>query len=131
MGVIGGSFYGTGAQREVFPTPAPTPTAGAQPTAAPGTSVVDLTAKNVAFDKSTITVAAGQPVQIKFDNQDAGVLHNFSVYTNKSASQKIFQGDITTGPEQTTYEFTAPIPGTYFFRCDVHPDQMYGTFTVQ
>jgi plastocyanin len=132
IGVIGGSFYGSGAKHEVFPTPAPQPTSsGPQPTAQPGTSVVHIAAKNVKFDQSTITVATGQPVQIVFDNQDPGVLHNVSVYTNKSASQAIFQGEITTGVVEKTYEFKAPIPGTYYFRCDVHPDQMNGTFIVK
>jgi plastocyanin len=36
-----------------------------------------------------------------------------------------------TGPTTTTYTFTAPsTPGSYFFRCDVHPTQMTGTFVV-
>jgi len=31
----------------------------------------------------------------------------------------------------TTYTFTAPsTPGTYFFRCDVHPETMTGQFIV-
>jgi hypothetical protein len=31
-----------------------------------------------------------------------------------------------------TEKFTAPsTPGTYYFHCDVHPDQMNGTFIVQ
>lgn len=37
-----------------------------------------------------------------------------------------------TGPATTTYTFTAPsTPGTYFFRCDVHPTVMTGQFIVQ
>jgi plastocyanin len=44
----------------------------------------------------------------------------------------IFVGQIITGPSATIdYKFTAPItPGTYFFRCDVHPS-MNGSFIVQ
>jgi plastocyanin len=31
-----------------------------------------------------------------------------------------------------TYEFDAPEePGAYFFRCDVHPTAMTGTFRVE
>ncbi|HTY81255.1 MAG TPA: cupredoxin domain-containing protein [Dehalococcoidales bacterium] len=107
-------------------SPAPTTTTTA------ATVSIDLVAKNIAFDKSTITVPAGAKVTVNFDNQDAGVPHNFSVYTNSSASTPIFQGQIITGPLKTTYQFTAPSqPGTYFFRCDVHPTQMTGSFIVQ
>lgn len=103
-------------------------------TAAAGgkTATVDLTAENIKFDKSTITVPAGAAVTVNFNNKDSGVPHNFAVYTDSSASQNIFKGDTVTGPATTTYTFTAPsTPGTYFFRCDVHPQQMTGDFVVQ
>jgi plastocyanin len=98
-----------------------------------GNSVtIDLTAKNVAFNMNTITVPAGAEVTVNFDNQDSGIPHNFAVYTDSSASTSIFVGQVITGPKQTTYTFTAPsAPGNYFFRCDVHPVQMTGTFVVQ
>jgi len=103
-------------------------------TAAAGnqTATVDLTAENIKFDKSTITVPAGATVTVNFNNKDSGVPHNFAVYADSSASQNIFKGDTVTGPATTTYTFTAPAtPGTYFFRCDVHPQQMTGDFVVQ
>ncbi|WP_238320354.1 cupredoxin domain-containing protein [Methanoculleus bourgensis] len=103
-------------------------------TAAAGgkTATVDLTAENIAFDTDTITVPAGAEVTVNFNNKDSGVPHNFAVYTDSSASQSIFKGDTVTGPATTTYTFTAPSePGTYFFRCDVHPQQMTGDFVVQ
>jgi plastocyanin len=96
------------------------------------TITIDLVAKNVAFDKSTITVPAGADVTVNFDNEDAGIPHNFSVYTDSSAKTAIFVGEIISGPKTITYHFTAPTqPGTYFFRCDVHPTIMTGTFIVQ
>lgn len=96
-------------------------------------TTVDLTAENIKFDKSTITVPAGAQVTVNFTNKDNGIPHNFAVYTDSSASQNIFKGEIVTGPATTTYTFTAPAtPGTYFFRCDVHPQQMTGgDFVVQ
>jgi plastocyanin len=96
-----------------------------------GAVTVDLIAKNIAFDTSTITVPACSAVTVNFDNQDAGIPHNFAVYTNSGATTTIFQGAIITGPKTTTYTFTAPCtPGDYYFRCDVHPSIMYGTFKV-
>jgi plastocyanin len=104
------------------------------PTPAPsGNNVtINLVAKNMAFDKSTITVPAGAEVTINFDNQDSGIPHNFAVYTNASATSPIVVGQIITGPKTINYTFTAPTtPGTFFFRCDVHPRTMTGIFVVQ
>jgi plastocyanin len=110
-------------------TATPTPTATLTPTTTPINITIDLVAKNLAFDKSTITVPAGANVTINFDNQD-GVSHNFALYTDSSADTLIFRGQLTTSP--TTYNFTAPsTPGNYFFRCDVHPTMMTGTFVVE
>ena len=95
------------------------------------TVTIGLMAKNISFNVSSITVPAGSNVVINFDNQDDGISHNFAVYTNSSATSTIFRGPIIVGPNMTTYTFTAPsTPGTYFFRCDVHPTQMYGQFIV-
>jgi len=95
-------------------------------------SAITLTAQNMKFDKSTITVPAGSAVTITFTNNDSGVPHNFALYTDASAATAIFRGTIVNGPGTTKYTFTAPsTPGTYFFRCDVHPTQMTGQFIVQ
>ncbi|MFY9195217.1 MAG: cupredoxin domain-containing protein [Methanoculleus sp.] len=109
-----------------------TPAATTTTVAAGGTATVDLSAKNIAFNKSTITVPAGADVTVDFDNEDDGIPHNFAVYTDSSATDTIFSGETITGPDTTTYTFTAPSdPGTYYFRCDVHPEQMNGDFVVQ
>ena len=91
-----------------------------------------VAADNLAFDTSTITVPAEANVTITFENRDDGIPHNIAVYTNASAVEEIFVGETVTGPGRTTYTFTAPEePGTYFFRCDVHPQQMTGDFIVE
>ena len=51
-----------------------------------------LTARNLAFDKTTLTVPAGATVALTFINDDAGVQHNFALYTDSSATTPIFQG---------------------------------------
>jgi plastocyanin len=66
-----------------------------------------------------------------FINKDADVPHNFALYTDTTSSKMIFSGEIFKGVKTMTYTFTAPsIPGNYFFRCDVHPTVMFGTFVV-
>ncbi len=93
---------------------------------------INLTAKNSAFNTSTITVPAGSNVTISFDNLDTGVEHNFALYETAEATKKIYDGDEIVGPAEITYNFIAPDkPGTYFFRCDDHPEKMTGQFVVQ
>jgi plastocyanin len=104
----------------------PTTTPSGQPV------TIDLIAQSMAFDKATITVPAGAAVTINFNNKDSGVPHNFALYTNSSATTSIFEGAVITGPKTITYTFKAPsTPGSYFFRCDIHPTFMTGTFIVQ
>ena len=115
------------------PTTAPTTGAAGQTTATGGggAAVVDLVAQDVKFDKSTVTVPRGSSVTVNFQNKDSGVPHNVAFYTDSSASTPIYKGQIVNGPGTVTYTFIAPAqPGTYFFRCDVHPTTMTGQFIV-
>lgn len=97
-----------------------------------GPAIVTLVAQNLKFDRDSITATAGLEVTLTLDNRDAGVLHNVAVYTNRGATQKIAAGELLTGPAKETINFTAPgSAGTYFFRCDVHPDTMSGAFVVR
>lgn len=139
--VMTGNFYVVSKDNLLYPMPGSA--SQMQPEAAPSqnmtavrsgsqSAAVDLAAENIAFDKGTITVPAGAKVAINFNNKDSGVPHNFAVYTDSSANTAIFKGNIITGPARTTYTFTAPDkPGTYFFRCDLHPVQMTGQFVVE
>jgi plastocyanin len=128
-GVIFGSMNGVDSDLEEFPTAVANGGGGPPPTpSAPGETVIQLRAANLAFDKTSLSATANQPVNVQFENADAGVLHNFALYVNASASQKIFGGELTTGVTTVNYKFTAPAAGSYFFRCDVHPDTMKGSF---
>ncbi|WP_164913766.1 outer membrane protein assembly factor BamB family protein [Methanoculleus taiwanensis] len=106
-----------------------TPTETAAPEQ-PETATVDLVAENIAFDMNTITVPAGANVTVNFTNLDTAP-HNLAVYTTSAADDPLFVGEIIN-QGNITYTFTAPEePGTYFFRCDVHPVAMTGDFIVQ
>lgn len=93
-----------------------------------GQEVLSITARDIAFDKQEIELHANQPAVIEFDNDEVQP-HNVAIYTAEDATQVIFQGDVIVGPLKTEYRFTAPGPGTYFFRCDIHPN-MKGTVKV-
>lgn len=133
VGVIGGSYRGADADAEVFPTAAATAPPRAQ-TPSPGgggATVLEIAAKDLLFDKRTLTAPANTAITIRFDNKDAGVQHNVAIYRDRTARTKIFVGELFPGPAVREYKFTTPGPGSYFFRCDVHPDTMTGTFTVR
>src|SRR5205085_9769264 len=105
---------------------------GAASVAAPSPSprAVQVVAKGFAFTPTTLRAPAGRGFIITFANQDAGVPHNLSIYRDQSASDSLFKGAIVTGPKAVTYRMGSLAAGTYFFRCDVHPAQMKGTFVV-
>jgi cytochrome c oxidase subunit II len=121
--VVSGADFDTWVQQQSSTTTTPVPGVHVMP---------DLTAQNLAFDQTTMTVPAGAEVMLTFNNKDIGIPHNFALYTDETATKSIFVGQIITGPKTITYTFTAPsTKGTYFFRCDVHPTTMKGTFIVQ
>lgn len=89
-----------------------------------------LEAQNNAFNVSSLTVPAGALVQLHFENMDTGIQHNFALYTNSDHTGQLYLGSIITGVNSITYSFVAPsTPGTYYFRCEIHPT-MTGTLIV-
>jgi len=115
--------------------PTPVPEATATPAAPSGEAqVVEISAvPSMKFDKNELRVKAGGKVTVRFTNDDAGVPHNWALYTDDSASEAIVGAneDICTGPCEVEITFDTPPPGEYFFRCDVHPTTMTGTFIVE
>jgi len=116
-----------------MPSTAPSSAAGGGGAAgcAPDGTTLKISAKNVAFDSNCLAAPANTPFHIVFSNQDPGIPHNVSIYAESSASKALFKGDLVTGIKTVTYKVKALAPGTYFFRCDVHPTQMTGTFVVK
>jgi plastocyanin len=78
------------------------------------------------FVQDTVRAPAGSPFEIRFENTDEGTPHNVAIYTDESAAEGFFSGDLVDGPATVTYDVPALDEGVYFFRCDVHP-QMNGT----
>jgi plastocyanin len=95
-----------------------------------GGGTTTVTAQNISFDTSEITLPAGSKSTLTFDNQDAGTQHNIAVYQSADdLTEALFRGDLLTGPAQTDYEIPPLDKGEYYFQCDVHPT-MNGTVTV-
>lgn len=93
---------------------------------------VDITAQDTSFDKQEIDAPAGAHVTVHMTNKD-NVIHNIAFYKDSAGNEAIAVGDLFKGPNATKdLSFDAPKqPGTYYFHCDVHPDQMHGAFKVQ
>jgi plastocyanin len=89
-----------------------------------------IAANALQFDVTELRFPAEQEVSLVFENQEE-VPHNVSLYTDESASEAIFVGEIQPGEGEITYEFTAPAAGEYYFHCDVHPQQMFGTVIIE
>ena len=80
-----------------------------------------VVAMGLAFDTTSIALAADTATIVTLDNQDAGIPHNIAVYPDASLGDPIFRGELVTGPVEEEYALP-PLPaGTYYFHCDVHP----------
>ena len=97
----------------------------------PSGPIVDgptVVAKDSKFAPSTIELKADQNQPLHLDNQDA-LPHNVAIYGDAGFSQKISVGEVVT---QKKADLVVPAlkAGTYFFRCDIHPD-MKGEVVVK
>jgi plastocyanin len=93
----------------------------------------EITASNLSYDKKEITAKAGGKIRIRLTNKDSGVEHNIAFYKTSAATEPVSTGSVGIrfqGPGTGDTAFDVPTAGKYFFRCDVHPQTMTGTFTV-
>lgn len=117
-------------------SPGPTASAPAASASVPpapdatAADVVRIAADNIAFDQAELSVPADRPFSVVFENREP-VPHNVAIYTDASAAQALFVGEIFAGPGERTYAVPALAAGTYFYRCDVHPTQMKGTLVAR
>jgi plastocyanin len=103
-----------------------------QPTAtscAPDGTALSITAFDSKFDKDCLAAPADQAFTIDFNNLDRGIPHNVAIYEDETAQKTLFQGELIDGPSKATYSVPALPGGTFFFRCDPHPN-MTGTFVA-
>ena len=94
------------------------------------TDVAQISAAGVKFEQTDVTVPAGAPFQIQFENKDAGTPHNVAIHQGDPTGPELFKGEIFPGVAKKTYDVPALPAGNYAFVCSVHPN-MTGTLTVQ
>lgn len=108
--------------------PPPPPTNTPVPPPPPTGVTVLIKALTTAFSPNSAAVPAGAVVTLTFDNQDAGVMHDFVLYG--SGGGVVTSTNVATGPNAQTVTF-ALTPGQYAFKCSVHPREMTGSITAQ
>jgi plastocyanin len=79
-----------------------------------------IVAKDLKFQQTSVEVKADQNFTLHFDNQESAP-HNLAIYGDSGFSQKISVGEIVTA-KKADQVVPALKAGTYFFRCDVHPE---------
>jgi plastocyanin len=103
---------------------------GGTPVGPPQTEVTIRGLRGNVFDTDQLVVVANQDVTVHFDNQDAGIPHNFHLYRSPQAQESIAAGEVCMGP--CSYDVTFNVPeGDYFYRCDIHPTTMTGTLLAR
>ena len=85
-----------------------------------------VTAKDLKFSPTEVSVPAGEPFQLVLDNQESAP-HNIKI--SDSTGAEAFKGEIVSN-QKVTYQVPALAAGAYPFICEVHPD-MKGTITAE
>jgi hypothetical protein len=117
-----------------IPSPSPSGTLPCYPAGGVDLSIqAPAGAAGTGFSTSCLAEKPDTPFSVALDNGDTAP-HNFAIYTDQSAN-KLLGGapsatDIVAPGASTTYQVDGLPTGTYFFRCDVHPTTMTGTFVV-
>ncbi len=101
------------------------------PSGQPAGPPLQVVAKDIAFQPTTLTAPADTPFQIELDNQDASIPHNVAVHEGSPTGPEVFAGEVFPGPAKKVYDVPPLAAGTYGFICTVHPATMTGTLTVQ
>ena len=115
-------------QAKAAATPAPPPSGGHRRAAATTLSV--SASHNLAFDQSTLTAPADQPLTIEFANLDPVNPHNVAIKGANPDGTDWIGLPIAKAGQNAVYKAPALKAGDYTFYCSVHAN-MTGTLTVQ
>jgi plastocyanin/heme-degrading monooxygenase HmoA len=129
--IVGGFMVGAGLN--VFASDHAAATSGPVATAEPeAPNTASLIATDNKFSKGQIEGAtAGTEFTVNFKNNGKAP-HNLAFLTAKGGASLApgASGAVINGGQSEALKFTVPNAGTYYFQCDLHPDQMSGQFVV-
>jgi plastocyanin len=87
-------------------------------------------AAGTGFDTQCLAVDGGKSATVTFENQDAGVAHNWDLFQDSGYTKSIAATQLVPGPSKETAKLPSLKPGTYYFHCDAHPTTMTGQLFV-
>lgn len=92
----------------------------------------EIAAAQIVFTKDELVVAAGEEITVAFTNNDAGVIHDFTVWEDEAAAQGGGDAVATTGQFTSgTREATFNEGDVTYFNCTVHPTSMFGPIVAE
>jgi len=85
------------------------------------------------FSTDALAFEPDRPIELTFENQDAGVAHNVQIFNGPDDTAPVlFVGPDVGGGETAVYHVPEMAEGEYFFICELHPNTaMEGTITVE
>lgn len=124
--------YGGHKEAQVALRTPPATETPASPGAAP--PVVIRMVPTIQFDAGELRVRQGQ-VTVRAENGDDANSHDWALYHSREeaegGAEPIAATKICSAPCTDHVTFATPPTGEYFFRCQVHPQQMVGKFIVE
>jgi hypothetical protein len=113
----------------------PNPTSASAPTNTPGAAPagprIEIVSENIAFDTDELRAPADTDFTIVDINDDIGIPHNFALFRDAAHLGLIARTDIMQGPAEQELAIPPLEPGTYYFLCQTHTDQMTGTLIAE
>ncbi len=104
---------------------------GGQAPAGPPVTAAEIRAvRSIRFNTNQLVIAADKDVTIRYINEDTGIPHDFVIWRDRTARERLAGTSICTAPCEETIVVNLPV-GRYFFNCTVHPQQMRGTLFAQ
>jgi plastocyanin len=123
-----------GSQAYQAPSPSPAPSASGSPgpsglQASPSGNAFVLIATDNKFTPASYNVRANTTYSITMTNKGEA-LHNWRINDSKTEDGKDIAINLIEGGKSGSTTFMLSKQGTYHFICDVHPDEMKGSLTV-
>jgi plastocyanin len=93
------------------------------------TAVLEITSPGTLFDPTCLVGPADEKFTITYHQDDATTGHNID-FMESPGGKEIAKTEVMVGPQDEPVPIPALAPGSYYFQCDVHPDQMNGTLEI-
>jgi hypothetical protein len=95
-----------------------------------GLPTLTLTARGTLFTTQLLAAGPNREMSFEFVNEDDGQRHNVALFRTEIGGDPIFRVEPTIGKTTTRTPFTTPAVGTYYYRCQFHPEAMRGDLVI-